>query len=1053
MSRSCFRIGRICTILALLALPLATGCGTPLTLTVTGCPTGDVTAGTGVTFTLSAANAEGVVVEEATFTTEAVGADVTDGDTASPTVTASEAGPVSVSFDAAATGFLADQDGCEYTVIADPCAGVTCDDGAFCNGEETCDNGDCVAGTPPCDEATETCNEDTDACEPILPSCEGVVCDDDGLFCNGTEACDEATGDCASSGDPCVAPDVCNEDTDACETPPPACTVDADCDNSDACDGEETCVDNECVAGTALDCDDSDACTTDSCDATAGCVNEAVTCATGEECDPATGDCVAIVCEADADCDNGIFCDGAETCDTGTGACVAGTDPCADLDCGTCDTLCTEGDDAAVCECDDCIASFDFTINQDNLSSTTGDDEFLAPLVVPQGTGTQANTLQTGDSANGLAGDDVMNASFADLAAGTSVVATLTGIETFNLTSYDVDHTVTLVGNNITGVTTINTLNSVGDISVDSLKANAAAGILGLTDAGDYLEMKWVTGASNPLTATTDELDITVSDTTAGELRITTDTNGFEIANFLSDGDLANVLSLFAVTGGSTNLKTANFDGDQNLTVTVLPNTITTIDASGMTTTFQLGGGTAAGGYTDFPSAANNLVALTGGTGNDTIIFDENLNTNDFSGATVDLGTGTDVAQASFASDFGIASPFRNTEEFRFNATASGLTVNFSGITGLATLTNDEDGTANTITLQNVPATAGVFPTLNYRGDNATTAQVFDTITYSATGATGSSDTMNINVANRGTALASGNAFTIGGGAITAAGFENVNVDVADGPVTFNGITASTLVTFDIDHAGSSNVTLGTVAPTSATFVTFDASGVSGNLSATLDWMTSGASITTGGGNDTIIVGTNSTGTTLSGSFGSGNDSFTGDSDTDCADTVSGGAGADTFDTYGGNDTITSGADQDTILYRQTTASDREDCTDFTMGAGGDVLKFDQSDLGLAGVTEYVGTTAGAAGEYIVAFTDASYASEAAAETAFTGTTTLGDGVNAIIIYHDSTAGYVKILWDTDADTSTGLGASLVEIGRLTNITTLASFLASFTTANIDNQA
>ena len=42
-----------------------------------------------------------------------------------------------------------------------------CDDGLFCNGDETCVAGNCQAGTLPCDLATQVCNEDSDICEAI----------------------------------------------------------------------------------------------------------------------------------------------------------------------------------------------------------------------------------------------------------------------------------------------------------------------------------------------------------------------------------------------------------------------------------------------------------------------------------------------------------------------------------------------------------------------------------------------------------------------------------------------------------------------------------------------------------------------------------------------------------------------------------------------------------------------------------------------------------------------------------------------------------------------
>lgn len=52
------------------------------------------------------------------------------------------------------------------------------------------------------------------------PPCTNVICPDDGAFCNGTEFCDD--GQCHSSGNPCPAIEFCNEDTDSCD---PLCMV------------------------------------------------------------------------------------------------------------------------------------------------------------------------------------------------------------------------------------------------------------------------------------------------------------------------------------------------------------------------------------------------------------------------------------------------------------------------------------------------------------------------------------------------------------------------------------------------------------------------------------------------------------------------------------------------------------------------------------------------------------------------------------------------------------------------------------------------------------
>ncbi|MCB9788163.1 MAG: lamin tail domain-containing protein [Deltaproteobacteria bacterium] len=84
---------------------------------------------------------------------------------------------------------------------------------------------------------------------------------------------------------------------------PPACTVDADCDNGQACDGTEICNAGTCELGSALDCDDGNPCTLDVCDPAAnngaGACDHSVraatcagaTCSGGNSIDAGDGQC------------------------------------------------------------------------------------------------------------------------------------------------------------------------------------------------------------------------------------------------------------------------------------------------------------------------------------------------------------------------------------------------------------------------------------------------------------------------------------------------------------------------------------------------------------------------------------------------------------------------------------------------------------------------------------------------------------------------------------------------------------------------------------------
>jgi hypothetical protein len=222
-----------------------------------------------------------------------------------------------------------------------------CDDGQFCNGNETCDpNLGCMAGAPiDCDDGVDCtddfCDEVNDTCvhTPLDAACDdGVACTVDscdpvngcvhtpddslcsnGLYCDGQEFCDPLLN-CQDGPDPCTAPLKCDEALDVCVD----CLSDGQCDDGLWCNGTETCVGGVCQPGTPVDCNDGVSCTVDTCDeATQSCINT-------------TDDSV---------CNDGLFCNGVETCDP-TNDCQAGTPvDCDDLN------------DCTIDSCDEATAS------------------------------------------------------------------------------------------------------------------------------------------------------------------------------------------------------------------------------------------------------------------------------------------------------------------------------------------------------------------------------------------------------------------------------------------------------------------------------------------------------------------------------------------------------------------------------------------------------------------------------------------------------------------------------------------------------------------------
>ena len=250
--------------------------------------------------------------------------------------------------------------------VGDTCVNTAndgnCDDGAFCNGTETCDAVlDCQAGTAPnCNDGVgctnDSCNETSDACDN---NPDDGICDD-GAFCNGAETCD-AVSDCMVGATPncddgvsCTT-DSCNETIDSCVN----ATDDAVCDNGLFCDGAETCdAVLDCQAGAAPNCDDGVGCTSDACNEVA------------DQCDN-TAD--------DATCDDGLFCNGAETCNVSTD-CQAGAAPNCNDGVGCTIDACNETSDSCDNTADDSVCDDGAFCNGAETCDAALDCQTAAPV-------------------------------------------------------------------------------------------------------------------------------------------------------------------------------------------------------------------------------------------------------------------------------------------------------------------------------------------------------------------------------------------------------------------------------------------------------------------------------------------------------------------------------------------------------------------------------------------------------------------------------------------------------------------------------------------------
>ena len=266
-----------------------------------------------------------------------------------------------------------------------------CNDGLYCNGQETCLNAACVPGTSidcsslngecqegKCDESLDDCVPDYtdfplstpcssgDSCK--INHCDGlgecvlnynIDCNDNDActndFCESLFGCKHTTVNC-DDGNECTE-DSCDSVKGCIHTPiPNCCKTNDDCNDSDACTND-VCIDSQCY-NNVITCNDGVSCTDDTCDPSKGCVYTPddrncpadTTCA-DNYCDALLG-CQANYADYSTPCEaDELFCR-VDHCD-GVGSCVYWKDyECSGLDL----------EEIATCDWipDDYLATFDY---------------------------------------------------------------------------------------------------------------------------------------------------------------------------------------------------------------------------------------------------------------------------------------------------------------------------------------------------------------------------------------------------------------------------------------------------------------------------------------------------------------------------------------------------------------------------------------------------------------------------------------------------------------------------------------------------------------------
>ncbi len=146
-------------------------------------------------------------------------------------------------------------------------------------------------------------------CLPVPGSCDdGNPCTDD--VCDPVNGCTQRP---SPNGTQCETAGGCSVGTcaaGACTLGASCrCTLDAECDDSNVCDGTETCdvAAGSCRAGAALSCaQDTNTCTAEVCDPIAGCVSQVTgdgsACTVDKATGCVTGSCAAGACVEDPNC-------------------------------------------------------------------------------------------------------------------------------------------------------------------------------------------------------------------------------------------------------------------------------------------------------------------------------------------------------------------------------------------------------------------------------------------------------------------------------------------------------------------------------------------------------------------------------------------------------------------------------------------------------------------------------------------------------------------------------------------------------------------------------
>lgn len=587
--------------------------------------------------------------------------------------------------------------------------------------------------------------------------------------------------------------------------------------------------------------------------------------------------------------------------------------------------------------------SFTLTTAADNYGGTGGNDSVTGYVNV----GTPALSTFTGaDTINGGAGTDSLSFTVEN-GAGALPGASITSIENFFIRDIGGGGTYNFA--TVTGEQQVWSDRSTAAVTVNGLGTGATVGLKGdgATVLGN-VTFKYATA--------TDAISIAIDGgvgATGTVPTITRNDTGAAAVTITSTG-AANKVGVIDLDNAATTVKAVTIDATTNLTATLAADYAAdaTLTIKGGAATVDLSGAALSANFKSVDASAMtaggasvvlgaNTTAYTGGAGNDTV----NIAALVFNGAVkVDGGAGTgDILamtdQAALAA--GTKANLVNFEVLRIGDDDDNAADTFDAslLAGLTAVQLGATSANDAVTINGLSAALAGAVTM--RGTQTAGP------TFGVTGATtvGQIDTLKLTIDD---GAAAKNTITTAN--LTASGVEIVNINAVDNftATTLTGLTQ--LTNLNVTGAGDVNLTTDALALNANTVI--DASAATGVVTIDASGATGfGLKIMTGTGAD-VITGTGAADLILA---GGGNDKITGGN---------------------GIDTITTGAGRDTIITA-TAAANRDNVTDFTVGAAGDALSFaglkannvaaTAGDAGAATVINYAasGNLTAAAGQFV----------------------------------------------------------------------------------------